>query len=141
MKQLKIKKLNKNAVVPEKVFGGDVGLDLYTVERATIPPHGVSVISTGLAVSFPLDFYGEVRERSSISTKTPLSIKAGIIDSGYRGEIKIVVLNHGKEEFTVESGTKIAQLIVKKSVDIDVEEVDEFKDRTERSEKGFGSSN
>lgn len=137
---LKIKKLHADAQVPEQAYEGDVGLDLYAVEGATIAPHDKAIIPSGIAIQFPEHLYGEIRERSGISVKTPLSIKAGIIDTGYRGEIGMVIRNDSSEPYNVEKGIKLAQLLIKPVVKTPIVEVENFDDKTDRGDKGYGSS-
>lgn len=137
---LNIKKLHPDAQIPESAYGGDVGLDLYCVTGATIAPHDKEIFPTGLAIEFPDHLYGEIRERSGISVKTPLSIKAGIIDTGYRGEIGMVVRNDSPEPYEVEAGTKLAQLIIQEAVRTPIAQVDEFTKSTDRGDRGYGSS-
>ena len=137
---LKFKKLSSTAIEPTREHESDVGLDLYSTERANIGPNGGrKAISTGWAVEIPEGYYGKIEERSGFGSKSALSRKAGVIDSGYRGEIKIVMQNNSPYPIYVDPGTKIAQLIIHRQPKVTFEFVKELSD-TARGEKGFGSS-
>lgn len=138
--KIKVKKLHKDAKIPEIANEGDVGLDLYTTKGVEVYGHSRTLVPTGIALQFPDHLYAEIRERSGISVERPLSLKAGIIDSGYQGEIKIVVKNDENYPQKIRKGTKLAQLLVKERVEVDLEEVEEFDKESERGDKGFGSS-
>jgi dUTP pyrophosphatase len=137
-----VRRLRKEAVVPARAYPGDAGLDLSACERVEIPPGERAVVSTGLAVAIPEGHAGLVMPRSGLAVRHGIGKvnSPGLIDSGYRGELQVVLLNTDRNEtFVVEPGMRIAQLVVVPVPGLDVVEVDELPE-TERGERGFGSS-
>jgi len=136
---LKFKKINNLGIPPSKGRETDAGIDLYSTRRIKIPANGREAIPTGYAVAIPSGYYGQIEERSGYSLRNTLKIKAGVIDSEYRGEIKVIFQNCGAYPVEIIIGEKIAQLVIHKQPKINFEFVDEL-DTTERGDKGFGSS-
>jgi dUTP pyrophosphatase len=140
--ELPIQRLRADAVLPERAYHGDAGLDLAACERVELAPGQRAVVGTGLAVAIPEGYAGFVQPRSGLADRHGISIvnAPGLIDSGYRGELKVILLNtdaaHG---FVVEPGMRIAQLVVLEVPDLELLEVDEFP-ATERGVRGHGSS-
>ena len=135
---LEIQKLNEAATLPTRAYPDDAGLDLYSSEDATIgPAHGV-LVGTGVAFAIPTGHVGMVCDRSSMAKKG-LKTAGGIIDAGYRGEVKIILWNLSKEPISVTRGERIAQLLV---LPIQTPAVKEVKvlSEAQRGDKGFGSS-
>lgn len=121
--------------------GNPAGLDLYASTEVKINGRNSAKVPTGIKLKMPKGIYATIEERSGVSIRTPLSKKAGIIDSDYRGEIIVVLQNISDFPFTVSKGDPIAQLIFHKQLDIVVEEIETVNaEETERGEKGFGSS-
>lgn len=142
MTGIAVRRLRKEAVVPARAYPGDAGLDLSACERVEIPPGERAVVSTGLAVAIPEGHAGLVMPRSGLAVRHGIGKvnSPGLIDSGYRGELQVVLLNTDRNEtFVVEPGMRIAQLVVVPVPGLDVVEVDELPE-TERGERGFGSS-
>ena len=142
MIELPIVRLRDAAVVPERAYAGDAGLDLAACERVTLDPGERAVVGTGLAVAIPEGFAGFVQPRSGLAARHGISVvnSPGLVDSGYRGELRVVLLNTDpNESFTVEPGMRIAQLIVLKVPEVSLVEVVELPD-SERGVRGFGSS-
>jgi len=139
MAKLKVKRLRPDALLPVRKRKGDAGLDLYTVEEIVLKPGDWAAVPTGIAVEIPEGHFGLVKDRSGLALKHGLHCLAGVIDENYRGELKVVIINLGREEVKLEKGTRVAQLIVVPYLPVEVEEVEELSD-TERGEKGFGSS-
>jgi dUTP pyrophosphatase len=138
---LPIRRLHPDAVLPTQAYPGDAGLDLAARERAVLRPERASV-GTGLAVAIPEGYAGFVQPRSGLAARHGLTIvnAPGLIDSGYRGEIRVVLLNTDAERtFTVEPGMRIAQLVVQAVPRVELVEVDELP-ASERGARGFGSS-
>jgi dUTP pyrophosphatase len=128
--------------MPERAYDGDAGLDLAACERIELAPGGRAVVGTGVAVAIPDGHAGFVQPRSGLAARHGIAVlnSPGLVDSGYRGELKVVLLNTDPNElFIVEQGMRIAQLVVVPVVLTDPEEVAELP-ATERGEKGFGSS-
>lgn len=138
---IKIKKLSENARIPEYASVGSAGADLYNASGDVTIDAGESVaIGTGIAMQIPEGYVGLVYARSGLACKSGLAPanKVGVIDSDYRGEIKVVLYNHSKEPRTVASGERIAQLVVAPFVRCEFEEGEI--DSTQRGEGGFGST-
>lgn len=138
---VKIKKLHKDAVVPQYQTVGSAGFDLHALEGATIAPKSRVVIATGLAFAIEQGYEVQVRPRSGLAFKHGITVlnTPGTIDSDYRGEIKVVLINLGEESFTINQGDRIAQGVVKAVIQAQMEEVAEL-DATIRGERGFGST-
>jgi dUTP pyrophosphatase len=142
MIELPIQRLRDDAVVPERAYAGDAGLDLSSCERVELAPGERALVGTGLAVAIPPGYAGYVQPRSGLAVKHGISMvnTPGLIDSGYRGELKIILINTDKREpFVVEPGMRIAQLVVLPVPQVDPVVVDELPS-SERGERGFGSS-
>ena len=142
MIQLPIARLRPEAVVPERAYAGDAGLDLAACEAAVLAPGERATVGTGLAVAIPKGHAGFVQPRSGLAARHGLTVvnSPGLIDSGYRGELRIVLLNtDARESFTVEPGMRIAQLVVLALPELELVEVDELP-ASERGVRGFGSS-
>jgi dUTP pyrophosphatase len=138
---LKIKKLHPDAVTPSYSHPGDAGLDLFSVEDAQIEAGASKMVKTGMSIELPPGTEGQVRPRSGLALKHQITVlnTPGTIDEGYRGEVGIILINHGKEIFEVTKGMKIAQLLVKPVLRVEVEEVEDLSD-TARGAGGFGST-
>jgi dUTP pyrophosphatase len=140
--ELPVKRLHAEAALPTRAYDGDAGLDLSACERVELGPGERAVVSTGLAVAIPEGHAGLVLPRSGLAVRHGIGkVNApGLIDSGYRGELKVVLLNTDRNErFVVEPGMRIAQLIVVPVAMTEPKEVTELP-ATERGERGFGSS-
>jgi dUTP pyrophosphatase len=140
--ELPITRLREDAIVPERAYSGDAGLDLSSCERVELPPGERALVGTGLAVAIPEGYAGFVQPRSGLAARHGLSVvnSPGLVDSGYRGELRVVLLNTDtKEPFVVEPGMRIAQLVVLPVPEVELVEVDELP-ATERGVRGFGSS-
>lgn len=138
MGKLKVKKLVPSAHLPEKAKAGDLGYDLFSAEHALIHPGEMRAVRTGIALEFPSGWGGVLKDRSSMAMKR-ITISAGVIDSGYRGEIKVLISNHSTTSYAVETNHKIAQLIPCPVTDWKIEEAEELND-THRGDGGFGST-
>ena len=142
MIELPIRRLHEDAVVPLRAYGGDAGLDLAACERVELGPGERATVGTGLAIAIPEGYAGYVQPRSGLAAKHGLTIvnAPGLVDSGYRGELKVILLNTDAEEpFVVEPGMRIAQLVVLQVPEVEPVEVDELPE-SERGVRGFGSS-
>ncbi len=142
MIELPIQRVRDNAVVPTRAYAGDAGLDLASCERVELGPGERATVATGLAVAIPDGYAGFVQPRSGLASRHGITIvnTPGLVDSGYRGELKVILLNtDATEVFVVEPGMRIAQLVVMQVPEIDPIEVDELPE-SERGARGFGSS-
>jgi dUTP pyrophosphatase len=140
--ELAIQRLHADAVVPQRAYTGDAGLDLASCERVELGPGERALVGTGLAVAIPEGYAGFVQPRSGLAARHGLTVvnSPGLVDSGYRGELRIVLLNTDRTEpFVVEPGMRIAQLVVLQVPELELVEVDELPS-SERGVRGFGSS-
>jgi dUTP pyrophosphatase len=140
--ELLFQRLHADAVVPGRAYAGDAGLDLVACEPAEIGPGERATVGTGLAVAIPEGHAGFVQPRSGLAAEHGVTVlnTPGLIDSGYRGELRVILLNTDRSgSFTVEPGMRIAQLVVVPLGAVEIAEVDELPS-TERGVRGFGSS-
>ena len=137
--KLKIKKLNQSAKLPEYACNDDAGFDLFATETIEVKPHERVQIKTGLAMQIPTGFVGLIWDKSGLSHNHGLKTLGGVVDSGYRGEIKVGLINLGTEKYTIEAGHKVAQMIIQKKEICEIEVVDELEE-SDRGESAFGSS-
>ena len=140
MIELPIRRLREDAIVPARAYGGDAGLDLAACERVELGPGDRATVGTGLAVAIPEGHAGFVQPRSGLAARHGITIvnTPGLVDSGYRGELKVVLLNtDASETFVVEPGMRIAQLVVLELPSVEPVEVDELPE-SERGVRGFG---
>jgi len=140
--ELAVRRLRGEAVLPEQAYAGDAGLDLATCERVELGPGERALVPTGLAVAVPEGYAGFVQPRSGLAALRGITVvnSPGLIDSGYRGEVKVVLLNTDPvERFVAEPGERIAQLVVLRVPAVELVEVDELPE-SERGALGFGSS-
>ena len=142
MIELPIRRLREDAVLPDRAYSGDAGLDLTACERYELGPGERAVVPTGLAVAIPEGYAGFVQPRSGLASEHGITIvnTPGLVDSGYRGELRVVLLNTDpREPFVVEQGMRIAQLVVVPVPGVELVEVAELPE-SERGVRGFGSS-
>jgi dUTP pyrophosphatase len=140
--ELEIRRTRADARVPERAYDGDAGLDLAACDEVRLGPGERALVGTGLAVAIPEGYAGFVQPRSGLAARHGIAVvnSPGLIDSGYRGEIKVVLLNTDREKtFAAEPGERIAQLVVLPVPELAVREVDELPESV-RGVRGFGSS-
>jgi len=131
-----------DATLPQRAYADDAGLDLAACERVVLGPGERATVGTGLAVAIPRGYAGYVQPRSGLASKHGIAMvnSPGLVDSGYRGELRVVLLNTDRRNaFEVEPGMRIAQLVLLPVPHVDLRVVDELPD-SERGERGFGSS-
>ena len=138
---LKVKKIHEEAILPSYAHFNDAGLDLFSVEEVLIKPNETALIKTGIKIELPTQTEAQIRPRSGLALKHGITVlnTPGTIDEGYRGEIGIILINHGKSDFLVEKKMKIAQMVIKPIWKVEVNEVEELSDSL-RGEGGFGST-
>ena len=136
---LKVQKLNNNAALPKRSTEGAAGYDLCAAQDCTIPAGGKGLVKTGLSISFPTGLYARIAPRSGLALKRFIDVGAGVVDADYRGEVGVVLFNHGDHDFEVKMGDRIAQLILERIDTPPVEEVQGL-DGTVRGSSGFGST-
>lgn len=140
--EIELKQLDKNLPVPEYAYEGDAGCDLYSRINVKLKPGERYLVPTGIAIAIPQGHAGFVQPRSGLAAKHGISLvnAPGLIDSDYRGEIKVIMINlDPKETFEVKRGDKIAQLVIQKVENVSFKVVDELEE-TGRGSGGFGSS-
>lgn len=137
--RLPVSRLDKDLEVPRYANPSDAAFDLRAREEVVIPPGQHVAVKTGLAMAIPQGHVGLIWDRSGLAAKHRVTTLAGVIDSGYRGEVGVVLCNLGETPFTVERGMRIAQMIIQPYVTADLHEVEDL-DETDRGEGGFGST-
>ena len=130
---------NENAKIPTQAHESDAGWDLYACEPKTILPNERQTINTGVSLAIPKSFVGLIWPRSGMAVKQGVDVLAGVIDSGYRGEIKVCLLNTGNMPVTIDNGDRIAQILFQEVPKFKLIEAEELNE-TDRNSGGFGSS-
>ena len=125
--------------VPAYSHSGDAGADLKASAKAVVPSRGKCLVSTGLRLALPEGHVGLIWPRSGLAVRHSIDCGAGVIDAQYRGEVKVLLFNHSDEDFSIQAGDRIAQLLVQKVESINFLPVDELDD-TSRNNNGFGST-
>ena len=143
MVKILIKKINRKVVTPKYKTDGSSGVDLsaFLDKEVVIKPNSSELIPTGLQVAIPEELEIQIRPRSGLAAKESIGVlnSPGTIDSDYRGELKIILFNHGKEDFIINNGDRIAQMVLVPIVKMEFEEVDSLPN-TVRGQGGFGST-
>lgn len=138
--KMKIKKIIDTAILPQKAHAGDLGYDLFAAEDISIFPGETKLITTGVAIQFPVGYGGIIKDRSSVATKRKLFTVAGVIDNGYIGELQVALHNSGYNMQKISAGDKIAQLVLIPVTNFHIEEVVEVYSADQRGLGGFGST-
>jgi dUTP pyrophosphatase len=136
---LNVKKLNELAIPPTKANSTDAGYDLYSVEDLNIAPHQRALVHTGISMAIPNDYVGLVWPRSGLAVKHGIDVLAGVVDSGYRGEVCVVLQNHGDKIYQVRRGDRVAQMLFQKVSSFNVYVVEDL-ETSDRGISGFGST-
>jgi dUTP pyrophosphatase len=136
---LHIKRINKALPVPKYNHDTDAGIDLYASEDCLISSNETKIIATGVAFKIPENYVGLIWDRSGLAAKNSLHSLGGVIDAGFRGEIKVIIKNFSNEDYQVNQADRIAQILIQPVEKCEIIEVDELDD-TPRGEKYFGSS-
>lgn len=139
MIQITVKKLKSNAIIPNYAHSGDAAMDLYSTEDYTIHPHCRQLVSTGIAMELPKGYWGNIRGKSGLALNYGIVILGGVIDSTYRGEYGVIILNTGNKDFIVKAGDKVAQVIIASTVEADIMLVKELTP-TVRGSGAYGST-
>ena len=139
--KLRFKKLHPDAIMPEYAHKADAGADLYSLYRDIVQGRSWNKIATGIAVEIPEGYAGFVQPRSGLAIKYGLTVlnAPGLIDSHYRGDVSVIVMNHSVSPYTIEKHEKIAQLVIQKVENVEWIESEELSETT-RGEGGFGST-
>jgi dUTP pyrophosphatase len=138
---IRVKKLSQDAMMPQAARTGDAAYDLYSSVDYQLMPNAWYAVPTGIAIEIPDGYEGQVRPRSGLAAKDGVTVlnTPGTIDSGYRGEVKTIIINLGDKPFKITKGMRISQLAIRPVPEVEFIEVDELSD-TERGEGGFGST-
>ncbi|MEI6040499.1 MAG: dUTP diphosphatase [Candidatus Berkelbacteria bacterium] len=136
---IKFQKLVTDAKIPTYAHPGDAGLDLYSCEDIVIAPGARHAVALGFALEIPHGFVARILDRSGMAIKNGIHCLAGVVDAGYRGEYKVIMINLGEEAYTIEKGDRVAQMLIQPVEICDIEEVEELSN-SERGEGGFGAS-
>lgn len=136
--KLKVKKMRPDVKLPLYGHKGDAGMDLFSASGYVLQKGEIFAVPTGIKVEIPAGYVGLIWDKSGVSLKGVHRL-AGVVDAGYRGEIKVVMVNLGQDPFVIEKGMKIAQMLIQAVESVEIEEVEDLKD-TSRGEGGFGST-
>ncbi|HEY4601115.1 MAG TPA: dUTP diphosphatase [Cerasibacillus sp.] len=139
--ELKINLIDDEAKLPYRANEGDAGLDLFSVEEKIIKAGESELIRTGIQIELPKGTEAQIRPRSGLALKHSITVlnSPGTIDEGYRGELKIILINHGKEDFKIEKHMRIAQMIIAPVLQVNLVQAEDLSS-SNRGEGGFGSS-
>jgi dUTP pyrophosphatase len=137
---LYIKLLSEDAVAPKKANKFDAGYDLSSIEDMIIPVNSRAIVPTGIAVATPINTYARIAPRSGLAAKHGIDVFAGVVDAGYRGEIKVILFNSSNENFIIKKGDRIAQLILEMIATPETIITNDLPSIDDRGEGGFGSS-
>jgi dUTP pyrophosphatase len=139
--ELKIQQLHESAIIPHYAHPGDAGLDLFAIEQQDVLPGETQLIKTGIAIALPPGYEAQIRPRSGLALKHSITVlnSPGTIDSGYRGEIGVILINHGKKTFSVTPAMKIAQMVITSFIQTKVTVTQDLNSTT-RANQGFGST-
>ena len=139
--QLKFKKLNNSVITPKYHTEGSAGFDLHSLETKSLEPNEIYLFSTGIFIEVPEGYEAQVRPRSGLATKNGITVinTPGTVDSDYRGEVKVALINLGKKEIIIHKDDRIAQVIISPIIQCELIETDELSN-TDRNQNGFGST-
>lgn len=139
--RVKFKRTSSNAIAPKQAHSGDAGFDLFAISDCEIPPGDSKLLPTGISIELPEGTEAQVRPRSGLALKHQITVlnSPGTIDCSYRGDVGVILFNHGKSSFVVKAGDRIAQLVVKPVLSVAFVESEELGD-TSRGDGGFGST-
>ena len=136
---IKVKKIEEQAIIPTRSNSDDAGWDLYSITTRPIAPSQRVTIRTGISLQIPEEYVGLIWPRSGMSVKNGIDVLAGVVDSGYRGEIKVCLLNTSREWMDIKEGDRIAQILFQQVPHFQLQEVDILQN-SDRGEGGFGST-
>lgn len=141
MLQIKIELVHPEAKMPLQARAGDAGMDLFSVVELTLQPGERALVATGIKLEMPEGYEAQVRPRSGLALKHGVTVlnSPGTVDAGYRGEVGVILINHGAEPFIVEKGMRVAQMVIQQVPMVELVAVTSVSD-SERGEQGFGSS-
>jgi len=138
---LKVKRISSDAKLPYYAHPGDAGMDIFAIEEKKLKSKDSALIKTGISIELPLNTEAQIRPRSGLALNHQITLlnSPGTIDEGYRGEIGVIVINHGNEDFLIKKHMKIAQMVIKPTINVEINEV-EVLNTSIRGDGGFGST-
>ncbi len=141
MAKVKIKKLHEDAIIPEYAHKGDAAMDVFSIETMLIAPMRRALVKTGISFEIPKGYEIQVRAKSGLALNEGITVLngPGTVDSTYRGELGVILINHSSKSYLVEKGKKVAQIVLNKVEEIKFKEVKDLK-KTVRGTGGFGST-
>lgn len=137
--KLKLIKIDRDVPLPQYARFGDAGLDLYSAEEVTLKPGERYGVRTGVKMEIPDNHVGLIWDKSGVALNSGIKTMGGVVDSGYRGEVKVILVNLSDKDFSIKKHSKIAQMLIKKFEQAEIEVVDELNE-SERGEGAFGST-
>ncbi len=137
--KVKFKKISEDAKIPSFACEGDAGMDLYANEDIVVDPENIVAVPIGIKMELPKGYVAFVWDKSGLALNSGLKTMGGVIDSGFRGEVKVIIKNLSKKDIVIKKGQKVAQMIIQKYEVPEIEVVKELS-KTERGEGGFGST-
>lgn len=137
--KLKLIKIDRDVPLPQYAKSGDAGLDLYSAEEVTLKPGERYGVRTGVKMEIPDNHVGLIWDKSGVALSFGIKTMGGVVDSGYRGEVKVILVNLSDKDFSIKKHSKIAQMLIKKFEQAEIEVVDELNE-SERGEGAFGST-
>jgi dUTP pyrophosphatase len=137
--EIRVKKLRDDARLPARAQSSDAGADLCAVEAFTLAPGERRLVPTGLAIEIPPGWYGRIAPRSGLAVRHGVDTLSGVVDAGYRGELRVLLINLGGEPVSFEAGARVAQLIIERAAACDFVWAEGLSE-TARGEGGFGST-
>lgn len=142
MYKVHVKKISDDAVLPSKSHEDDAGFDLFSIEEVVIKPKEFKIIKTGIGLELPIGTEAQIRSRSGLALEKGIAVlnSPGTVDAGYRGEVGVILINHGNEVFHVENHMKIAQMVIQELPTIELIQTELELGPSDRGESGFGST-
>ncbi len=137
--KIQIKKVDKNAKIPQYAHDDDAGMDLFSIENFVLTPGERRTCKTGIAMNIPKGFAGLIWDKGGIALNGGIKTMGGVVDSGYRGEVKVILKNLSNKDYEIKRGQKVAQMLIQKVELPVIKEVNNL-DETSRGEDGFGST-
>lgn len=137
--ELRVRKTKKESILPSYAYDGDAGMDLYTIDSYTLGPGERVLLSTGVVMEIPSGYVGLIWDKSGLSNNFGLKVLGGVVDAGYRGEVKVGLINLSKKSYSIKTGDRIGQMLIQKVGQLNIVEVEDVT-KTQRKKGGFGST-
>ena len=137
--ELRVRKTKRESILPSYAHDGDAGMDLYTTDSYRLGPGERVLLGTGVVMEIPSGYVGLIWDKSGLSNNFSLKVLGGVVDTGYRGEVKVGLINLGKESYSIKAGDRVAQMLIQKVGQLNIIEVENITN-TQREKGGFGST-